>query len=114
MDTVLVKGLVFACLFLIGLCAIEHHFRFSRLPYISWVLLFGVGYGILNKTVFPHLPELDLSPDMILYIFLPVLIFDSSRKLDLGMAREEALPSFLLASLGIRPACLLWRFLFVG
>lgn len=101
MDSELVKGLVFACLFLIGLCAIEHHFRFSRLPFISWVLLFGVGYGVLNQTVFPFLLDLDLTPDVILYIFLPVLIFDSSRKLDLGLAREEALPAFLLASLGI-------------
>ncbi len=101
MDTVLVKGLVFACLFLIGLCAIEHHFRFSRLPYISWVLLFGMGYGILNQTVFPHLPDLDLTPDVILYIFLPVLVFDSARKLDLGLARAEAVPAFLLATLGI-------------
>lgn len=101
MELELVKGLVFACLFLIGLCAIEHHFRFSRLPYICWVVLFGVGYGILNQTIFPNLPPFHLTPDVILYVFLPVLIFDSSRKLDLDMAREEAVPAFLLATLGI-------------
>ena len=101
MDTELVQGLVFVCLFLIGLCAIEHHFRFSRLPYISWVVLFGVGYGIINQTVFPHLPDLELRPDIILYLFLPVLIFDSSRKLDLNLLGKEAVPSALLASLGI-------------
>ena len=101
MDSDLVKWLMFACLFLIGLCAIEYRFRSSRLPFISWVLLFGVGYGVLNKTWVPLLPDLDLTPDVILYIFLPVLIFDSSRKLDLDLAREEALPAFLLATLGI-------------
>ena len=41
MEMELVKGLVFTCLFLIGLCAVEHHFRFSRLPYICWMVLFG-------------------------------------------------------------------------
>ncbi len=101
MEMELVKGLVLVCLFLIGLCAIEHYFRFSRLPYICWVLLFGAGYGLLNHTLLPHLPAFHLTPDVILYIFLPVLIFDSSRKLNLSMARAEAVPAFLLATLGI-------------
>lgn len=97
----LVKGLVFTCLFLIGLCAVEHHFRFSRLPYICWIVLFGALYGILNQTLFSGLPGFKLSPDVILFIFLPVLIFDSSRKLDLDMARAEVVPSSVLATVGI-------------
>jgi len=101
MDSNLVKGLLFACVFLIGLSGIEHYFKFSRLPYICWVVLFGAGYGILNQTLLPGLPSMLLTPDMILYVFLPVLIFDSSRKLDLKLARDEALPAALLASLGI-------------
>jgi CPA1 family monovalent cation:H+ antiporter len=101
MEMGLVRGLVFTCLFLIGLCAVEHHFRFSRLPYICWMVLFGVFYGVLNQTLLPGLPEFKLSPDVILFIFLPVLIFDSSRKLDLDMARAEAVPAFVLATLGI-------------
>jgi CPA1 family monovalent cation:H+ antiporter len=101
MELGLVKGLVFVCLFLIGLCAIEHHFRFSRLPYICWVVLFGVAYGILDRSALPGLPDFHLSPDVILFIFLPVLIFDSSRKLDLHMARIEAMPSIVLATAGI-------------
>ncbi|MEA2068601.1 MAG: cation:proton antiporter [Verrucomicrobiota bacterium] len=97
----MVSGIVFVCLFLIGLCAIEHYFRFSRLPYISWVVLFGVGYGLLDKTVLPQLPGFHLTPDVILYVFLPVLIFDSSRKLDPGMVRKEGLPAAVLAAPGI-------------
>ncbi len=97
----LVKSLVFACLFLIGLCAIEHHFRFSRLPYVCWVLLFGVGYGILSKEILPGLPVIKLTPDIILYIFLPVLIFDASRKLNLNIALRESAPAVLLAVPGI-------------
>jgi len=97
----IVKGILFVCLFLIALCAIEHHFRNSRLPYVSWMVLFGIGYGVLNQTVLPILPDIKLTPDVVLYIFLPVLIFDSSRKLDLHTARKEGVASFLLASVGI-------------
>jgi CPA1 family monovalent cation:H+ antiporter len=77
------------------------YFRLSRLPYISWVVLFGAAYGVVNQFLLPGLPDLHLKPDVILYIFLPVLIFDASRTLDLGMARAEAVPSILLATLGI-------------
>lgn len=101
MEMELVKGLVFTCLFLIGLCAVEHHFRFSRLPYICWMVLFGALYGVLNQTLLPGLPGFHLSPDVILFIFLPVLIFDSSRKLDLDMARVEVVPASVLATAGI-------------
>ena len=101
MDIELVKGIVFACLFLIGLCAIEQHFKFSKLPYISWVLLFGLGYGVINKLLLPALPDLKLTSGMLLYVFLPVLIFDSSRKLNLKIARAEVIPASILASLGI-------------
>ena len=101
MEMGLVNGLVFVCLFLIGLCAIEHYFQFSRLPYISWIVLFGIAYGMLNQWAIINLPPLNMTPDVILYIFLPILIFDSSRKLDLKMSRKEALPASLLATLGI-------------
>ena len=101
MESEIVRGVLFVCLFLMGLCAIEHHFRLSRLPYVSWVVLFGIAYGALDQTLVPALPDIKLTPDVVLYLFLPVLIFDSSRKLDLGTARTEALPAFLLATLGI-------------
>ena len=101
MELNLVQGLVFTCLFLVGLCAVEHHFRFSRLPYISWVLLFGIGYGVFNEFLWNGLPDLELTPDVILYLFLPILIFDSSRKLDDDLVKREAVPAFLLASVGL-------------
>ena len=90
-------------IFLIGLCALEHYTRNSILPYVCWVLLAGVGYGLLLSGPLPQLPPLQsmMSPDVVLYIFLPLLIFDSSRKLDLKTSQEVALPSFLLASFGI-------------
>jgi len=90
-------------IFLIGLCALEHYTRNSILPYVCWVLLAGMGYGVLLRGPLPQLPAVQhlLSPDVVLYVFLPLLIFDSSRKLDLKTSQEVALPSFLLATIGI-------------
>lgn len=97
----LVSGLVFVCLFLIALCAITHYFRNSPLPVVCWIVLFGMGYGVVQKYTLTELPWIHLSPDVILYIFLPVLIFDSSRKLHEKEAQAVAIPSGILASLGI-------------
>jgi CPA1 family monovalent cation:H+ antiporter len=97
----IVSGLVFVCLFLIALCAITHYFRNSRLPVVCWIVLFGALYGVVQRLVIPALPEVRVSPDVILFIFLPVLIFDSTRKLRVREARAMAVPSTLLATFGI-------------
>jgi len=99
----IVEIVVALSIFLIGLCALEYYTRNSRLPYVCWVVLSGLGYGMLSKNLIPSLPPLEklLSPDIVLYVFLPLLIFDSSRKLNLKESKEVALPSFLLATLGI-------------
>lgn len=97
----IVNGLMFVCLFLIGLCAIGHYFRKSPLPIVCWFVLFGAAYGILRKSLFQGLPELLLSSDLILYIFLPVLIFDSSRKLVPKSSIKVMVPAIMLATLGI-------------
>jgi len=97
----LVQGIVTTCLFLVLLCAIEHRFRKSKLPYLCWMVLFGVAYGLLQVRFFNGMPELSIQPDVILYIFLPILIFDSTRKIKLKAALKVAVPSFLLASAGL-------------
>ncbi len=96
-----VHGLVFVCLFLIALCALARYFRSSPLPLVCWVTLFGAGYGALQKFAFDGLPRVFLAPDVILYIMLPILIFESSRKLSMKVARAVAAPSAVLATLGI-------------
>ncbi|MDF7806832.1 cation:proton antiporter [Pontiellaceae bacterium B12219] len=96
-----ISGLVFVCLFLIALCAITHYFRNSRLPVVCWIVLFGALYGVVQRLVIPALPEIRVSPDVILFIFLPVLIFDSTRKLKVREARAMAVPSTALATFGI-------------
>lgn len=96
-----VQVLVFGSLFLIGLCAITHYTRKSPLPTVCWFVLAGIAYGILRNKIYPALPTLQPTPDIILYIMLPVLIFDASRKLDLRNSEQVATPAIVLASLGI-------------
>ncbi len=71
------------------------------MPYVCWIVVFGLFYGVFADRLCPGLPAIKLSPDVILYVFLPVLIFDSSRNLSLHMAKEEGVPAAVLASLGI-------------
>lgn len=97
----LVHGLVFICIFMIGLCAVEHYTSRSSLPTVCWFVLFGVGYGLLHKSFDMRIPSLAPTSDFILYVLLPILIFDASRKLDLESSRQVAAPSIMLASLGI-------------
>ncbi len=98
-----VETVVALSVFLIGMGALEHYTRSSRLPYVCWVLLAGIAYGLLRRGLIPGLPPVQelLSPDVVLYVFLPLLIFDSSRKLDLKNAKQVVVQSFLLATLGI-------------
>lgn len=94
-------SLVFICIFLIGLCAITHYFRKSPLPVVCWIVLFGGVYGVLQEHVVAQLPRIHLKPDVILYLILPVLVFDSTRKLRLKEAEAVAGPATVLATLGI-------------
>lgn len=96
-----VQVLVFGCLFLIGLCAIEHYTRRSPLPTVCWFVLFGIAYGVVRGRYFTQLPSMQPTPDIILYVLLPVLIFDASRKLDLASSGHVAAPVIMLASIGI-------------
>ncbi|MDZ8120121.1 cation:proton antiporter [Pontiella agarivorans] len=93
--------LVFVCIFLIGLCATSHYFRKSPLPIVCWIVLFGIIYGFLQEHLITQLPRIFLNPDVILYLILPVLIFDSTRKLRLKEAEAVVWPATVLATLGI-------------
>jgi len=69
------------CLFLLLLAAVEHYTRRSGLPPLCWILLAGLIYGTTVRYTTLPLPSLHLSPPVVLFGFLPLLIFDSSRQL---------------------------------
>lgn len=64
--------------------------KHSRLPYTVGLFAIGIILGVMNRTgVFQSLPELhdavssvaNINPDLILYLFLPILIFDAAYEL---------------------------------
>jgi CPA1 family monovalent cation:H+ antiporter len=99
-ETAVVHGVFVCCLFLLGIAAIEHYFRKSVLPAICWVLLAGIVYGVAKRLA-PNLPAIWLNPSVILFVFLPLLVFDSSRKLKWKQLKAVGLEAGGLATVGV-------------
>ncbi len=95
------EGVFFVCFFLLGISAILHYFKRSILPPVLWILLAGVVYGIVQNTWLSGLPMLHLGPEVVLYIFLPVLIFDSARKLRPSELRGVGVEVGFFATVGV-------------
>jgi len=66
--------------------------KYIRLPYTIALVLVGLGLGAVGG-----LPTLDLSTDLILFIFLPPLLFEGCLKMDLSLLRRNWRRVFLLA-----------------
>ena len=84
-----------------------------RIPYTVALVLGGLALGSV------HLPIIDtlvqnqpdwLTPNIVLVIFLPALLFEGSLKLQFRQLRENALPILLLATVGVLAATLITGF----
>lgn len=83
--------------------------RYIPLPYT--VLLFGVGIGLgfLTRLPIGEIASLqqgldlisEMNPDFILYVFLPVLVFDAAYEMDLHVFRKTLFNASLLAGPGL-------------
>ena len=91
---------VFCCLLLIFVC-IKRLGQNTLFPTEAWILLAGIGYGLLLKNTDIHwLPDIHLEPHVVLFLFLPLLIFASGRLIDLNTLKSEALPISFFAIIG--------------
>ena len=84
--------------------------KHSRLPYTVGLFAIGIILGVMNRTgVFQSLPELhdavssvaNINPDLILYLFLPILIFDAAYELNLHIFKKTLANATLLAVPGL-------------
>lgn len=84
--------------------------KHSRLPYTVGLFAIGILVGVLNRTgVFQSMPELhsavnsvaNINPDLILYLFLPILIFDAAYELNLHIFKKTLANATLLAAPGL-------------
>lgn len=92
-------------------------------PYTVGLFAIGIVIGLLDRFgVFPETGFLksavdfagNMDPDLILFIFLPILIFDGAYELDLHVFRKSLLNSTLLAGPGMVIAMLLTGVFIMG
>ncbi len=75
-----------------------------RLPFTVLLVVVGVGLGLLadhGPQALRPLAEHDISPDVILFVFLPTLIFESAFNLDARLVRRNLAPILTLAVPGL-------------
>src|SRR5215467_2995975 len=78
--------------------------RYLRLPFTVVLVLAGMGLSYLAASHPQFLPawhDLELSPALILYVFLPSLIFESAFNLDARELRDNIGPVLMLAVPGL-------------
>ena len=97
--------------------------RHTRIPYTVALFAVGLLLGLLNRAeVFQMMPAVEeglnsvinINPDFILYIFLPVLIFDAAYELNLHIFRKTLANATLLAVPGLIIGMLLTAALLIG
>jgi CPA1 family monovalent cation:H+ antiporter len=76
-----------------------------RIPYTVSLVFGGLLLGALRLPVLSplqagHRPDW-LTPDVILIVFLPALVFEASVKIDVRSVLREFLPLFLLVTFGV-------------
>ena len=84
-----------------------------RIPYTVALVLGGLILGSLHllapQTLFDHPPDW-LTPNVILVVFLPALLFEGSLKIQFRHLRENLVPICLLATFGVFAATLISGF----
>jgi CPA1 family monovalent cation:H+ antiporter len=76
--------------------------RRLAVPYTLGLVIVGLLIGVLNL-----MPEVRLTPDLVLFVFLPGLLFEGSWSLSVARLRANWLPTFLLAVPGLLLALVL-------
>ena len=112
MEHLILNTTLFICLFLLGISAVLHYSKNSVLPSVCWVLITGIAYGLLNHFEIPGLPHLHLEPELVFFVLLPILIFDSSRKIPFRELKSVLIEAGFFATLGLVGVALLIGFPF--
>lgn len=97
----LVSGVVFLLLVAAGVLAVCKRFH---LPFTVLLVLIGIGLSELGPWVpgfLAPLVEFSISPEVILFVFLPTLIFESALHLEVRELRRNLLPVLTLAVPGL-------------
>lgn len=109
-ETTLLAPLLLAIAGLTIGAILKSSLRHSLIPYTVGLFAIGFIVGIMNRSgIFDAIPAIhtsldsvaNINPDLILYIFLPVLIFDAAYELNLHIFRKTLANATLLAVPGL-------------
>jgi len=98
---------------LIAASAIAVVSNWLRIPYTVALVLGGLVLGFVHLPIVATLVQNQpdwLTPNIVLVIFLPALLFGGSLKLQVRQLRDNALPILLLATAGVLAATLITGF----
>lgn len=76
--------------------AVAMSVKWVKLPYSIALVIVGLFIGIFHL-----LPPLVITPELILLVFLPALLFEASWNLDLNLLKQNAVPIGVLATVGV-------------
>jgi len=97
-EAILIAGVVG----LIALNALSYYSSKQKLlPGIIWTVLVGLVYSFISHIKLLPLPELELKPEIVLFLFVPLLIFASTHTMCLYHFRRILTASTILATVGI-------------
>lgn len=82
---------LFIIIILVGITA-----RYFRLPYTTILVVAGLGLELLG-----FLPTIELTPELVLLLFLPPLAFEAAFHLDFDRLRQDLTPVAVFALLGV-------------
>jgi CPA1 family monovalent cation:H+ antiporter len=105
METTLILGYV--CTFLFIVCAAIHYSKNSSIHFATWILLIGVIYGTIGHYTKLDLPQIGIRPDIVFYILLPILIFESAQNIKFQKLREVGIEVMLFATVGMLTTAIL-------
>ena len=114
---------LFVVMGLVAGAVLKSLLKHSSLPYTVCLFCLGVVFGLLSRfNVLPDVGVLrsavdavaNMDPDLILYVFLPLLIFDGAYEMDLHVFRKSLFNSTLLAGPGMVIAMFLTAALIMG
>ena len=84
------------------------------LPSIIWTVIIGVAYGFISHFRLLPLPELELKPEIVLFLFVPLLIFASTHTMCLYHFRRILNASTILATMGILISMIIGGLIFMA
>lgn len=95
--------LIFSLL-LIVISAVNRYTRNLIIPGVTILMLLGAilaGVPLVKLDVDEFYGIIGRFPDIIFYVFIPILIFESGRKLTIGRIKKEAIPIGFFAIIGV-------------